>query len=416
LNEEFNRMSMNAVEMSETALEETFSKASQAHISGKINIAERLYNEILTVEPQNAEVLHNLGVLALQDGRTQIALSSLEQALNINPNKENFWLSYINALISERQFEKAREAIDKAKFTGVYNDNLKECEASLLYFTNPSNLSKEQAQSIWVKWKNENSKAGNAHLSIDEAQCKVIPFREDAVWLRPTFSDTARVQEYLNNIYFSKNWLHDVLLKLKPTLLIDVGANIGLSSLSLSKEFRSLKKVIAIEAEAKNFSMLEKNFDLWSSKYSNIEWEAINAVATFSEDARITKTQGLFDVKKGHSVSGTFKYALTDESFSEEHRFERIISLKSIINSIPQDQRIVAKIDIEGGEEHLFKADTEWLERCYFLTCEVHDGFHPIMLNSSSNMIKALIDHDFAIVPSHNTLHCYNRKMIGVIN
>lgn len=409
-------MSMNAVEIFESALGETFSKASKAHIAGEIILAEKLYNEILAIEPQNAEALHNLGILALQNGKTQFALSSLEQALTINPNKENFWLSYINALIDARLFEKAREAMNKAKFIGVSTENLRECEASLTDLTKASNLSKEQAEAIWVKWKNDNSKAGNEHLSFDEAQCKAIPFREDEAWLRPTFSDTARVQEYLNNIYFRKNWLHDVLLQVKPTLLIDVGANIGLSSLSLSKEFSSLKKVIAIEAETKNFSVLEKNFELWSSKYLNIDWTAINAVATFSEDAQITKTEGLFDVKKGHSVSGTFKYALADESFSDEQSFEKTISLKSIIDSIPQDQRIVAKIDIEGGEEHLFKSDTEWLERCHFLTCEVHDGFHPIMLNSSSNMIQALIDHDFAIVPSHNVLHCYNRRMIGVVN
>ena len=195
-----------------------------------------------------------------------------------------------------------------------------------------------------------------------------------------------------------------------------MGANIGLSSLSLSKEFSSLKKVIAIEAEAKNFGLLKANFNLWSLSYPNIDWVALNAVATFSEDAQIQKTQGLFDVKKGHSVSGTFKYALADESLNDEQNFERIVSLKSIIDSIPEGQRIVAKIDIEGGEEHLFKADTEWLKRCCFLTCEVHDGCHPIMVNSSSNMIKALVEHDFAIVPSHNVLHCYNRNMIGEVN
>ena len=409
-------MSASAEEIFETVLGETFSKASKAHIAGDVKLAENLYNEILMVEPMNAEVIHNLGILALQDGRTQIALSSLEKALEINPNKENFWLSYINALIDEKLFQTARETIDEAKRLGVSKDNLRKWEASLSSLDTISNLSKEQVQEVWIKWKNENSTAGNTHLSFDKAKCKSIPFRDDKVWLRPTFSDTARVQEYLNDIYFRKNWLHDVLLKLKPTLLIDVGANIGLSSLSLIKEFSSLKKVIAIEAESKNFGLLKANFDLWSSKYSNIDWVALNAVATSSEGAKIRKTQGLFDVKKGHSVSGTFKYELANECLSHEQNFEKTVSLKSIIDSISQDQRIVAKIDIEGGEQHLFEADTEWLKRCHFLTCEVHDGFHPIMLNSSRNMIKAFVDHDFVIVPSNNLLHCYNRNMIGEVN
>ena len=82
-------MSASAEEIFETVLGETFSKASEAHIAGDVKLAENLYNEILMVEPMNAEVIHNLGILALQDGRTQIALSSLEKALEINPNKEN---------------------------------------------------------------------------------------------------------------------------------------------------------------------------------------------------------------------------------------------------------------------------------------------------------------------------------------
>lgn len=250
-------MSLHKEEVFRTTIEETFERAAKAQISGDACLAEELYDQILKLDPENPEANHNLGLLALDDGRSHLALSALQKALRINPNKENFWLSYINALINEKKFNTAKVTIEQAKLAGISKDKLDALDDVIASLNSLSDLSKDQAKEFLKEWIKKNSTYGNAHLSIDEAACRSIPFSEDKAWLCPTFSDSARVTEFLNNIYFNKNWLHDVLLQIKPTVLIDVGANIGLSSLSLIKEFTSIKKVIAIEAEEKKPQLVE---------------------------------------------------------------------------------------------------------------------------------------------------------------
>lgn len=267
-----------------------------------------------------------------------------------------------------------------------------------------------------IIWKKRNSKAGNVHLSIDQAVLKKIPFHNSKVWLRPTKSDVARASEFCSNIYFKKSYLHEILKEKKPTVLIDVGGNIGLSSLSLVNEFTSIKKVISIEAEEKNFGLLNANFALWREAYSDIEWIAIHGVATHSEGAKIVKEKSLNDLTGANSASGTFRYSASDEESPSVQNFHNSISINSLIESIDESENVIVKIDIEGGEEYLFKCNIDWLKRCAFITAEVHDRFHPVMIDSSTGMIKALVHNNFAFVPADDVIHCYNRKIVTVEN
>ena len=263
---------------------------------------------------------------------------------------------------------------------------------------------------IWAK---QNSKSGNVHFGIDHASLKKIPFHKDKVWLRPTKSDIGRVSEFLRNIYFKNSYLHDRLKKKNPTVLIDIGGNIGLSSLSFIKEFKYIKKVISIEAEEKNFGILHANFNLWKEKYPNIEWIAMHGVATHSDGEKIVKDKSLNELTGTNSASGTFRYSTSDENKTSDENIYNSISITSLFDSINTTEIVIVKIDIEGGEEHLFKSNIDWLRRCTFLTAEVHDKFHPVMLNSSTKMIQALVEYDFAFVPADDVIHCYNRKWVN---
>ncbi len=89
----------------------------------------------------------------------------------------------------------------------------------------------------FIVWEKKHSKKGNIHMPAKTAAIKKIPFRQEKVWLRPTMSDFSRVREFINEIYFEDCYLHSSLKAMKPNTLIDIGANIGLSSLSLMKEF-----------------------------------------------------------------------------------------------------------------------------------------------------------------------------------
>ena len=98
-------------------------------------------------------------------------------------------------------------------------------------------------RSVFLKiWMVKNSSSGNVHLTVEQATLKKIPFHKDRVWLRQTQSDVGRVAEYTSSIYFKKSYLHDKLKEEGPTVLIDIGGNIGLSSLSIVNEFNSIKE------------------------------------------------------------------------------------------------------------------------------------------------------------------------------
>ena len=76
-----------------------------AHKAGKLQEAERLYRAILQTQPMHPDANHNLGVLTVSINKTQAALPLFRTALVANPNQEQFWLSYIDALIKEKQFD-----------------------------------------------------------------------------------------------------------------------------------------------------------------------------------------------------------------------------------------------------------------------------------------------------------------------
>ena len=90
-----------------------------AHQEGKLEEAERLYREVLQSEPKNPDANHNLGVIALSSNQGSVALALFRTALDANPKVEQFWLSFIGALIKEREFENARKVIEQGKEQGA---------------------------------------------------------------------------------------------------------------------------------------------------------------------------------------------------------------------------------------------------------------------------------------------------------
>ena len=396
----------------ELTIEQALQQGIAAHAKGKLYEAERLYRVILQSQPLHPDANHNLGVIAVSMNKADVALPLFKTALEANPKMELFWLSYINIFIKLKRFNAAVVVMNDSRKFDVSEEKLVVLETTLLNSTDIQEISPHEKGVFLEIWKKRNMDRGNVHLSINDAKLQKIPFTEHSAWLRPTFSDVARVSEYISNIYYRNSYLHKLLKKEKPTTLIDIGANIGLATLSLLNEFRFITKVIAIEAEEKNFSVLNANFKFWQTQRPEIEWIALNAVATHSDEEKLVRTLGLNDLKGGHSVSGTFRYASKKNTQKVEAEYEKVASITNLINDLAENEKIIVKLDIEGGEEHLFQSNTEWLKRCHFLTCEVHDAFHPVMINSSTNMIKALVENNFAFMPTNFTLCCYNRDYI----
>jgi len=108
----------------ELTIEQAIQQGVAAHKEGKLEEAEKLYRAILGAQPQHADAHHNLGVLAVSVGKVEGAIPHFKAALNANVQVEQFWLSYIDALISLGRVDDAREALQGSKASGLKSEKI----------------------------------------------------------------------------------------------------------------------------------------------------------------------------------------------------------------------------------------------------------------------------------------------------
>jgi predicted O-linked N-acetylglucosamine transferase (SPINDLY family) len=104
------------------SVNDALQQALAHHSAGELSEAERLYRAILRALPSHAEANHNLGVLALQTGRVDVALPHLKLALEAAPQQERFWLDYIEALIRYDRADLARRVFRQGRQSGGRGD------------------------------------------------------------------------------------------------------------------------------------------------------------------------------------------------------------------------------------------------------------------------------------------------------
>lgn len=145
-----------------------------------------------------------------------------------------------------------------------------------------------------------------------------------------------------------------------PRTIVDAGANIGLTAVFFATKYPS-SKIIAVEAEASNFIMLQKNV----APYPNIS--PIHA-AIWSRDGEIAVGQP--DSSSGAGGEWAF---VTHEGDGDR---VRAVTMRTLMDETEIDELDLVKMDIEGAEKEVFKS-TEWLESVKCLMIELHDRFVP---------------------------------------
>jgi tetratricopeptide (TPR) repeat protein len=88
---------------------QTIQRALQHHHAGRLPQAEAAYREVLALDPQNADALHYLGVIAYQQGRHEQAEELISRALLRNTGNAAAYSNLGNALEAQGKLE---EAID----------------------------------------------------------------------------------------------------------------------------------------------------------------------------------------------------------------------------------------------------------------------------------------------------------------
>ena len=112
-------------------IDQALQQGVAAHKEGKLHDAERLYRAILQAQPKHPDANHNLGVLAVAAGKPLEAIPLLKLALEANPEIEQFWISYVDALIKVDRLDEAREVLASGEQSGVSTAKLEALQQHL---------------------------------------------------------------------------------------------------------------------------------------------------------------------------------------------------------------------------------------------------------------------------------------------
>jgi predicted O-linked N-acetylglucosamine transferase (SPINDLY family)/predicted SAM-dependent methyltransferase len=114
------------------AINEVLQMALEHQNAGQIEQAEHLYQEILNIQPKHAEANHNLGVIEAHLKGALAALPRLEVAVQEKPENEQFWVSYIDALMQSGATDSAVDALVLGQKYGLRSETAKTLAAEFV--------------------------------------------------------------------------------------------------------------------------------------------------------------------------------------------------------------------------------------------------------------------------------------------
>jgi FkbM family methyltransferase len=168
--------------------------------------------------------------------------------------------------------------------------------------------------------------------------------------------------------------------------LLDLGANIGMTSLWLAKHY-SFSEVIAVEPDPSNAALARQNLEL-------------NGISGHVLEAAIGPKEGL--------VRFEFSELSNLGKLSENGSLVPMISVGSIIQNFAVPKFALVKIDIEGGEQELFNGPVEWLA----FTDAIIIEFHPTIVDYP-RLTELVSSNGFRYIPANSVfaenMDCFAR-------
>ena len=130
-------------------INEVLDMAVKHQTAGQLDEAAALYLEILSIKPDQADANHNLGVIEAQKNGAQVALPRLETAVQAKPENEQFWVSYIDAIMQSSSIEAAIGALELGQKYGLRAETAQMLAADYMKaFESNLHLSKQVAPKV----------------------------------------------------------------------------------------------------------------------------------------------------------------------------------------------------------------------------------------------------------------------------
>lgn len=103
-------------------IQQQLEKGYKAHLEGRLDEAEMLYNSILNNDMENYQLLYLLGNVYSQKGYNGVAVNLLVNCLNAKPDFQLAWIDMGVALKKENRDDLARAAWERAESIGEHHE------------------------------------------------------------------------------------------------------------------------------------------------------------------------------------------------------------------------------------------------------------------------------------------------------
>ena len=126
----------------EFLIEKALEQGQEAFNQGKLKVAEEIYRGVLYSDPKHPDANHSLGLIAISLNKSEVAIPFFKTALEVNPSIEKFWFSYIDALIKEKQYQKAYKICNQSKNNVLVSKRIDALSEQLMSTNNQKSPSK----------------------------------------------------------------------------------------------------------------------------------------------------------------------------------------------------------------------------------------------------------------------------------
>ena len=180
---------------------------------------------------------------------------------------------------------------------------------------------------------------------------------------------------------------------IKVETILDLGANIGLSSIYLSA-YLSPSKIIALEPSKSTFNRLEGNVE-----------HIVNIICI---QKGIWSKNSFLKPDLSFRDGQDWSFRLVEDTQKGNEGIE-----VTTINQLCIDKNIsmldLVKMDIEGGEAEIFKnGKLDWLDRTKVIALEIHDEFE------CRELIEGILnDKKFELMHSGELTIGFNQELLG---
>lgn len=184
-----------------------------------------------------------------------------------------------------------------------------------------------------------------------------VPYLKHKIWLRAGTSDLMVFRQ----ICCSGETEFELGEELTPPhFIVDAGANIGLSSIIFAIRWPN-SKIIALEIDSENYSLLCKNI----AQYSNV----------IPLKKALWGTDGYVRISTPTAEPWAFQVVQTEK---DDPAAIEAISLGQILTENGEKIFSLLKIDIEGAEIDVLQSNTSnWIDNTKTIAIELHDRFRP---------------------------------------